>query len=378
MRKRHFYCAAVLLNICLHSHSTNVYPVPRKAEYLDEVISDYLCETTYFESKIVMNSYRTGCHRLWNADSNKKFPAKLEDNHFVNGAHRTLFSWPLNHATDSSDIRFTGIYRTVFDINCRFHGVVIRRENNHEDCIKFLDRKEFDNFGMKLEEYEIHKCDRAVFGETYLKASIKVACEASLNPRSNRYPLVHAESPSKIITYRWPLRQNDKIHESHRGSDYHFRYFVLYTHEGGPVRVIENGRISWQTCPSEKKIIPPSTYESNIIGALEGIVYEDKKSYECSGQVFTDKYIQEVFSKIKTELQDWSNNPTRRDKYPQLKHIGQENAVDMVWMWYLRIREADFMKSNERYVLAVDRNLESFNVFYVEDRKYTVCVTRYK
>lgn len=60
---------------------------------------------------------------------------------------------------------------------------MIRRENNHEDCIKFLDRKEFDNFGMKLEEYEIHKCDRAVFGETYLKASIKVACEASLNPR---------------------------------------------------------------------------------------------------------------------------------------------------------------------------------------------------
>ncbi|CCU82471.1 putative Bgh-specific protein [Blumeria hordei DH14] len=272
---------------------------------------------------------------------------------------------------------------------------MIRRENHHEHCMKLSDRQDFDNFDTNLEEYEIHKCKNVVFGETYLKASVKAACEAGRKPHTHRYPLKYGETPLKRTIYKWPLHYNNKIHGMHRKKSYHLKYFVLYIHEDGPMHVIETSKKLSKDCSLKKKVIPPSAYDSNIIGAQESLNYDDKKIYDCRGQIFTDKYIQEVFLAVKSETSG-SNDPSlRKDEYTLLENIGEENASDLVWIWYLRVREADFRSmfgppfflafanlkgssSIEKYVLAVDKNYQTFNVYYFENRKYIACNSGYK
>ncbi|EPQ63088.1 BgtAc-30687, partial [Blumeria graminis f. sp. tritici] len=261
--------------------------------------------------------------------------------------------------------------------------------------MKLSDRQDFDNFATNLKEYQIHKCDNVAFGENYLKDSVTAACEAGLNPHRQRYPLVHAKTQSKSTIYKWPLHYHDIIHGSLRRKHFHLKYFVLYTHENGPMRVIEIFRKLTKECSLDKKIIPPGTYDFDTIGAQESTIYDDKKSYDCSGQIFTDKYIQEILSTLKSEIIGSSNPSFRRDKYPVLEDIGQENALGVVWTWQLRIQETDSIsifgpplffafanlkvsESNERYILAIDKNFQTFNVYYVRDRKYTVCEPKYQ
>lgn len=97
MRKQLYYSVAVLLSTCLHSHASNINPGTAKYEHVDKITNDYLCKSAFFDSETVKKSYQIGCYKLWNAESRMGFPAKLKDDKFVNRAHKTLFSWPLNY-----------------------------------------------------------------------------------------------------------------------------------------------------------------------------------------------------------------------------------------------------------------------------------------
>lgn len=113
------------------------------------------------------------------------------------------------------------------------------------------------------------------------------------------------------------------------------------------MRVINQWKGSRQDCSRETTLIESSAYDSNIIGAQELTIHDNKKSYDCSGQIFRDKYIQEIYSKIKSELADWSLNNSRRDTYPKLVDIGLGNNIGMVWIWVLRIEEADSLSKSK-------------------------------
>ncbi|CAD6502318.1 BgTH12-02553 [Blumeria graminis f. sp. triticale] len=376
MRKQHFYHVVVLLNACSRLDCSTPTFTPMQAEDLDKITNSFVCDNSYYSSKNVQSSYMSGCNELWNSDSSKQFPATLEDSRLYSGIHETLFSWPLKGNQDTFDIRFAGNFRVVFDVRCRFYGVVMRRETNHEHCIELSEKGKANNISPGLKEYKGYRCMGTIFTESYVRSSAIASWQVILGgPDAHRYPFRVSSPNAGQDLFEWPLLKNDEIYGINDRKKRRLIYFVWHKNKGDPIQVIYRSKKLSYTCQFITMNIVPRAHFFDSIGAHELMVNKNKKSYDCHGQTFTDYYIKEIQFTIKNVQADSHSNKFKKNKYPRQTKIDQIESEKLFWIWHLRSSEADFQMSNipTRYFLIMNLEYEIIGVYYMKNTSYTKC-----
>ncbi|CCU82470.1 putative effector protein [Blumeria hordei DH14] len=380
-----------------------------QAEDLDKITNDFVCGNSYFSSQRVKSFYVTGCNELWNGDSRRQFPAKLEDGHLHSGIHGTLFLWPLKDIRDTSDLNlvvftqskelilspictgFAGNNRVVFDVRCRFHGVVTRRETNYEHCIELSEQRKTNIITIGPKEYKGYRCKETIFTEKYVRSSAMASWQANLEaPDAHRYPYRFSSPLLGTDLYEWPIFKNDLIFEINNRLRRPAHYFVWYKNKGDPIQVIFRSTNLSYTCKFITMNIVPHTHYHDSVGSHQLTINMNKKSYDCNGQIFTDYYLKEIQSLTKNLKADSNYKKFIKNKYPKLMKINQIKSEEMVWIWRLRISEGEresmsvlllFMgsandkvsKIQTRYFLIMSYEYEIIGVYYTQNDSYTAC-----
>ena len=350
--------------------------MPMQAEDLDIITNDFVCDNNYYSSLNVHSYYMTGCNELWNSDSSKQFPATLEDSHLYGGIHGTLFLWPLKDTRDTSDIRIAGNIRVVFDFRCRFYGVVMRRESNYEHCIELSGKRKANNISSDLKEFRGYRCMGTIFTEAYVRSSTKASWQVILeSPNVQRYPFRFSSPNAGQDLHEWPLFKNNEIYAANIRHKRRLLYFVWHKNKGEPIQVIYRSKKLSYTCKFITMNIVPRAHIFDSIGAHKLIVNENKKSYDCHGQIFMDYYIKEIQFTIRNIQADGDYNKFKKNKYPRLMKINQIQSEKIVWTWHLRSSEAGFQMSNipTRYFLIMSHEYEIIGVYYMKNTSYTKC-----
>ncbi|CCU82457.1 CSEP0463 putative effector protein [Blumeria hordei DH14] len=381
MRNHLFYHVAVLLHVYSHLHSSAASPSSRKAEYVADVIGDFVCDNNLFVSENVKRSYNTGCNALHNDHVDNQIPARLEDHYLDSKIQRTLFTWPLKESLHTFDNRITGTFRTVFDLYCRFYGVIIRGETSHRSCIELSDIIDTNVISLASNIFRGYKCQSLIFGEPYVQASITAARERNFKKtKPKAYPVRFSQTGIDGYKYEWPLCRKNVIYgpqcrrTSKSYSNLDSNHLKIYRSTG-----------------LTRKIVFGS-HHSDSISAQERVVYDKKKSYDCSGQIFTDYYIQEVYTMMMNVISGRQYD-LNRPHYVRFVKISQIDATNKIWIRHLRITETDFegisilpsfmysakvedSDAKTRYILAMSHQYQLIGVYQVRKDEYVQCNTK--
>ncbi|CAD6502279.1 BgTH12-02517 [Blumeria graminis f. sp. triticale] len=278
-------------------------------------------------------------------------------------------------------MRYTGNFWTVFDINCEFYGVVIRGETGHRSCIELSNQIDTNMISPDRKEYKGYKCQRMIFGESYVQASLLAAREVNISKSQEKgYPIKISRPGVEKCMYEWPLFQNNLIYRSCCIIKRRSKHFIWFEDESDQVRVIETVESSWAVCPLITKTIVSRTEHFNSITARERVDHDNKKSYDCSGRIFTDYYIQEVYSTLKNLISSGRHPKFKKSNYPQLVNIAKIDATNKVWTWRLRIPEADFQNSEIKisYMLIMSQEYQIHGVYRVNKEAFIQCKAKYE
>ncbi|CAD6502252.1 BgTH12-02491 [Blumeria graminis f. sp. triticale] len=380
MRRPPFNLIGLLLNTFSQLLPCSASPSSQGIEYVYDIKNNYVCDNFFFGSDRVRRSYITGCNELWNDNLARQFPARLEDKNFVGRIQRTLFSWPLKNSVDSSDIRSVGDYRTVFDIYCRFYGVIIRGKTSHSSCIELSDSIDTNVISPGSNIYRGYKCQTMMFRETYVQASLKQAKKTKLKrSRLKKYPVKVSRPGEDGDAYEWPLFPNNIIYKSYGILNRHLKYFASYSDVGHDVQVYEKSKYAKRECPLMTKTIVSGTRHSNSISPHERVVHDEKKSYDCSGQIFTDYYIQEVNTMMRNVISGRYYSEFKNYYYRSV-NILKIDAINKVWAWNLRVPETEFQNSGAiiSYILAMNQAYQMVGIYQVMKGEYAQCSTKYE
>ncbi|SZF04337.1 unnamed protein product [Blumeria hordei] len=378
MRNHLFYHVAVLLHVYSHLHSSAASPSSRKAEYVGDVIGDFVCDNNLFVSENVKRSYNTGCNALHNDHVDNQIPARLEDHYLDSKIQRTLFTWPLKESLHTFDNRVTGNFRTVFDLHCRFYGVIIRGEVSHRSCIELSDIIDTNVISLASNIFRGYKCQSLIFGEPYVQASITAARERNFKKtKPKAYPVRFSQTGIDGYKYEWPLCRKNVIYGPQYISKHRPKYYVSYADGSDNVQVIDKSNPIQRVCPLIARKIVFGSHHSDSISAQERVVYDKKKSYDCSGQIFTDYYIQEVYTMMMNVISGRQYD-LNRPHYVRFVKISQIDATNKIWIRHLRITETDFEDSDAktRYILAMSHQYQLIGVYQVRKDEYVQCNTK--
>ncbi|CCU77308.1 putative Bgh-specific protein [Blumeria hordei DH14] len=227
--------------------------------------------------------------------------------------------------------------------------------------------------------YRGYKCQSMIFEESYVQASITAARKKFVTKTMpNAYPIMVSKSRVDGYKYEWPLCRKNVIYGSQYRSKHRLKHYVSYADGSDNFQVIDKSHPTQTVCPLIARKIVFGSYHSDSISAQELVVHDKKKSYDCSGQIFTDYYIQEVYAMMRNVLSGRQLSDVNKHHHLRFVKISQIDATNKIWIWHLRITETDYQRSEAktRYILAMSHQYQLVGVYQVRNDEYVQCNTK--
>ncbi|CAD6502239.1 BgTH12-02478 [Blumeria graminis f. sp. triticale] len=274
------------------------------------------------------------------------------------------------------DKRAIGSFRTVFDLNCRFYGVIVRGKTSHRSCIELSDHVNINAISPVSNIYRGYQCRNMIFEIPYVQASLTVAREKNLKKKKpNIYPIKISQPGVDGDKYEWPLCRKNNIYGPNYRSKHGHKYYVSYSDRSDAIQVIDKSNPIWRVCPLIARTIVSGNHKSDSISALEHVVHDNKKSYDCGGQIFTDYYVQEVYTTMMKAISGRQLSDLNKHYHHRFVKVAQVDATNKIWIWHLRITETDFQYSEAKtgYILAMSQKYQLIGVYKVRKGVYVQC-----
>ncbi|CAD6502395.1 BgTH12-04987 [Blumeria graminis f. sp. triticale] len=342
----------------------------------EKTLNDFVCRDQYFTGGTVKASIEHACKFMHTTNRQAIFPALLEEYVALGRDSGALLTWPLIHENKVYISGTKGRFRAVFNLECDLVGVIIRHESHFQPCFELLhdDNERIDEeIGLDSQEYEGFKCPLATFSFSYVYDSMN---KALLSP--DRYfpkPYVIGTSLKQggDIPLIWPLFGDHILSPHGKNSDNRQRYYVVFTRKEGMRKVIHVYRGVETKCERIRKTIVPYNSRLNIPESPESMIGLDDLGRDCSGQIFTGRYIEMNRKKAMIAIADKISGKNMRINIPRATK--RKGVPLKSWIWPIRGWETS-RKDPTRirsYALVFEPNLQFLDVYTLGMSGLTKC-----
>ncbi|CAD6499141.1 BgTH12-04793 [Blumeria graminis f. sp. triticale] len=349
---------------CLHSGPViHAFPSDSNPQ---EVLNDFICAGSYFSAKILEENIKTACKEFPNASPSSRYPARLEDTGIFGSISDSLITGLLRYKNNQYAKGHTGNSRVVIDMDCRFFGVVIYKNNKHpKPCLELSYPTGNSDTGTDSNFFEGYNCTGAVFSDDYIKRSITIASEKKKR-RTEDYPREYILKNRRSVL-AWPIFATFFYGAS--------RFFLLLTETGQLVGIRELRGHDELECQPIKLGLVPHTTRLKSLPIPETVDQENAVRYNCDGQIFKGYYILKNLQMATDAHKHYRLTKIRRFNYPSQIMISKNECPSGRWQWPLRNhtgakKAAASVSSN---VLVFNRDFDFLGVYYVKHRKHIKC-----